>query len=327
MKAAVLVGPRNIQIKDVQKPEAGPGEVLIRVTLAGLCGSDHALYQGKWDVPLPMIPGHEAIGRIEKLGEDVTGFAVGQRVTIQPNFSCGDCKVCRAGHPNICPAKIRLGVDIDGVFAEYVRVPARYVWPIPEELEDDVAVITEPLAVAAHALNLVTPSKGDRVLIFGAGLIGLLTLQLAALSGAEVAACDLSETRLELAKNLGATQVIGAKDQLETMQNTFDVIYETSGAPAALANAIQLAARGGKIVILGLPSQDHPVHTSSIVRKELQIIGSMIYTNEFPQVIELLKNGKIQTKQLLSAKLSLRQLNEGLSDFTSPNRVKMLVEI
>jgi 2-desacetyl-2-hydroxyethyl bacteriochlorophyllide A dehydrogenase len=327
MKAAVLVEPRNIQIRDVQKPEPAPGEVLIRVSMAGICGSDNSLYQGKWDVTLPMIPGHEAIGRVAKLGEGVTGPAVGQRVTIQPNFSCGECKVCQSGHANICPEKIRLGVDIDGVFAEYVKVPARYTWAIPEALEDEVAVLTEPLAVAVHALNLVAPRQGEQVLIFGAGLIGLLTLQLAILAGAEVTACDLSETRLKLAKNLGAAHIIDSKEQLEAMQNTFDVIYETSGAPTALATSVQLAARAGKIVILGFPSQDHPLHIPAIVRKELQIRGSMIYTDEFPQAIELFQRRAIQTAQLLSGKLSLGQLNEGLKDFNSPNRVKMLVEI
>lgn len=327
MKAAVLVEPGKIEIKEVQSPEPGPGEVLLQITLAGICGSDNTLFHGGCDVPLPVIPGHEAVGRIKKIGEGVSGFAVGQRVTIQPNFVCGHCPVCRAGHPNICPSKIRLGIDSDGVFADYVKVPAGYVWPIPEGLVDDIAVLTEPLAVAAHAMNRVPPREGDRILIFGAGLIGLLTLQLAALNGAEVTACDLEETRLALAKKLGASQVIGPKDHFEAFQNSFDVIYETSGSAAALAHAIHLAAPRGKIVMLGLPKVEHPIPAATIVRKELQIVGSMIYKNEFPQALELLKSGQLQIEQLISARLPLGELNNALNDFSSPTRVKTLVEI
>ena len=327
MKAAVLVEPRKIEIKNVSPPEPGPDEVLIRIILAGICGSDYSLYNGKFDVPLPVIPGHEAVGRIEKLGPGVSGLAIGQRITIQPNFSCHDCTLCRSGHQNICPAKIRLGVDTDGVFAEYAKVPARYVWPIPDGLKDEVAVFAEPLAAVAHALKIMAPRKGDRTLILGAGVMGLLALQLAALNGAEVSACDLNQTRLALTKRLGAAHVIDASQPTTYVSNTFDLIYETSGADSALAQAIQLAAPGGKIVVLGLPGKEHPVSTVLIVRKELQIMGSMIYTDEFPQVLNLLKSGQLQTEPLISEKLPLQDLDRALSEFSAPNRVKMLVTI
>jgi L-iditol 2-dehydrogenase len=327
MKAALLVEPRKIQIENVQPPEPGPDEVLIRVILAGICGSDYSLYNGKFDVSLPVIPGHEAIGRIEKLGSDVSGLAVGQRITIQPNFSCHDCTLCLSGHDNICPAKVRLGVDTDGVFAEYAKVPARYVWSIPDGLQDEVAVFAEPLAAVAHALKIMAPRKGDRTLILGAGVMGLLTLQMAALNGAIVSACDINQKRLALAKRLGAAQVIDANHPTESVSNTFDLIYETCGADSALAQAIQLAAPGGKIVILGLAGKDYPVPTVLIVRKELQIMGSMIYTDEFPQVLNLLKSGRLNTEPLISERLPLSELDRALSEFAAPNRVKMLVTI
>lgn len=198
MKAAVLVEPLKMEIKDVPVPEPGPGEVRLRVMLAGLCGSDHTLYHGGFGVPLPVIPGHEAVGRIEKLGSGVSGLAVGQRVTIQPNLSCGVCPLCVAGNKNICPSKIRVGVDANGVLAEYVKVPANCVWPIPDGLEDEAAVFTEPIAVAVHAMKITAPQEGDRTLIFGAGAIGLLVQQMAALNGAEVTACDLRKVGLTL---------------------------------------------------------------------------------------------------------------------------------
>jgi len=327
MKAALLIEPRKIIVGDTNPPESGPGEVLIRVLLAGICGSDHTLYHGRFGVPLPVIPGHEAVGRIEEIGDGVSGLEVGQRVTIQPNFSCGSCELCRAGYKNICPSKVRLGVDTNGVFAELVKVPADYVWPVPDSLEDDVAVFTEPLAVTVHAMKIWEPRKGQRTLIFGAGVMGLLALQLAVLRGAEVSACDLAETRLATAAQLGACRTIGPGDSVESYYSSFDVIYETSGAPAALEQVIRLGAPKGKIVILSLPGKDHPVPTDLIVRKELQIMGSLIYTDEFPESMDILKSGKIRTDLLNTGKLSLNELDNGLGEFASPERMKMLVEI
>ena len=276
---------------------------------------------------MPVIPGHEAIGRIEEIGDGVSDLIVGQRVTVQPNFSCGSCALCRTGHKNICPSKVRLGVDTNGVFAELVKVPADYVWPVPDGLEDDVAVFTEPVAVIVHAMKIREPQEGDRTLIFGAGIMGLLTLQLAAAKGAEVTACDIVESKLEMAKQLGASRIIGTKEPVESFYGAFDVIYETSGASGALNQAIRLAAPLAKIVILGLPGKDHPVPTDLIVRKELQIMGSLIYTSEFPESMDILKSGKIKTDLLNTGKLSLNELDNALREFTSPERLKMLVEI
>ena len=327
MKAAVLIEPRKLVVRDVPKPEPGAKDVLIRVLLGGICGSDHTLYQGGFGVPLPVIPGHEAIGRIENIGEGVTGLAVGQRVTVQPNVACGRCRLCRAGQKNLCPSKVRLGVDKNGVFAEFASVPADYVWPVPDGIEDEVVVFTEPLAVAVHAMKIWEPRKSDRTLIFGAGIMGLLALQLAVIHSAEVAACDLVDTRLTMARQLGASRTIGPGDSFESFYNTFDVIYETSGAPVALEQVIRLAAPKGKIVILSLPGKDHPVPTDMIVRKELQIMGSLIYTDEFPESMALLKSGRVQTAPLNTGELSLDELDDGLREFTSPDRMKMLVRI
>jgi len=327
MKAALLIEPRKLIVTDIQAPAPGPGEVLIRVSLAGICGSDHTLYHGRFGVPMPVIPGHEAIGRIETIGDGVSGLAVGQRVTIQPNFSCGSCALCRTGHKNICPSKVRLGVDTNGVFAELAKVPADYVWPVPDDLEDEVAVFTEPVAIIVHAMRIRAPQDGEKTLIFGAGVMGLLAMQLAASTGAEVTACDIVESRLEMAKQLGAYRTIGTKESIESFFGTFDVIYETSGAPGALDQVIRLAAPLGEIVVLGLPGKDHPVPTDLIVRKELQIMGSLIYTNEFPDSMDILKSGEIKTDLLNTGKLSLNGLDNALREFTSPERMKMLVEI
>lgn len=327
MKAAVLEKEQAIRVKNVRRPAPSAEEILIKVSLAGICGSDYSLYNGKFGVSLPVIPGHEAIGTIQEKGARVTDFELGQRVTIQPNFSCGRCLLCTAGRSNLCQAKIRLGVDTNGVFAEYVKVPARYAWPIPDGLADAAAVFAEPLAVGVHAMKTMAPSKGDRVLIFGAGVMGLLILQLASLRGARASAADLSQKRLDLARALGAVQTIGTDTPLEDCFNTFDYVYETSGAPAALDLSIRLAAPRGKIVILGLPGKEHSISADMVVRKELQIFGSIIYTDEFPESLNILKSGVIQTEALTTAHIVLSELDDALRDFQSPGRVKTLVTI
>ena len=327
MKAAILTEVGKLIVADTDLPICGRDEVLIRVKLGGICGSDHTLYHGRFGVPLPVIPGHEAVGTVEATGEGVTGLETGQRVTIQPNFSCGQCALCRAGHGNTCPSKIRLGVDTNGVFAEFVKVPARYVWKVPDALPDEVAVFTEPLSVGVHAMRITAPNPGDKVLIFGAGIMGLLVLQLAVSKGARVTACDLAEKRLSLAKQLGAESVIGPDSAHEDFTNTFDVIYETSGVPMALDRVIRLAAPLGKIVVLSLPGKDHSIPIDMVVRKELTIRGSLIYTDEFPEAIEILQSAKVQTAPLATGKVTLPELNQVLGTFASPERIKTLVEI
>lgn len=327
MRAALLIEVGKIVVRDTAVPLCGRDEVLIRVKLGGICGSDHTLYHGRFGVPLPVIPGHEAVGILEKTGDGVTGLEAGQRVTIQPNFSCGQCALCTSGHGNICPSKIRLGVDTNGVFAEFVKVPARYVWKIPDLIPDEVAVFTEPLSVGVHAMRITAPNPGDKVLIFGAGIMGLLVLQLAVSRGARVTACDLAEERLSLAKQLGASGILGPDTSHEAYYNTFDVIYETSGVPTALDKVIRLAAPLGKIVVLSLPGKDHAIPIDMVVRKELVIRGSLIYTNEFPEALTILERGQVQTGPLTTGRVSLPELNRFLGAFQRADRVKTLVEI
>ncbi len=327
MRAAVLVAPQELQVTDHVPPKPGPGEVLIRVTLAGVCGTDHSLYNGRFDLPLPVIPGHEGIGVIEELGPGVCSVTVGQRVVIQPNFPCHTCETCRKGYGNVCPSKVRLGLDTDGVFAELVKAPAEYVWPIPGGMEDRVAVLAEPVAVAAHAVGLLPPKEGDRVLIIGAGVIGLFTLQLINIEGVVTTASDLVDQRLALAETLGADHTYKVGEDKELESSSFDLIYETSGDPAAFAQAIRLAAPGGRVALLGLSGEEFPVPTAQIVRKELKIAGSMIYTDEFGQVMNLLKKGKIETGPFTGDIIAINEIDMALKTFNDPDRVKTLVSI
>lgn len=327
MRAAVVVENRKMIMRNVPKPEPRAGQVRIKVEMAGICGSDFALFQGKCNVPFPVIGGHEAVGVIDKTGPGGSPQRIGQRVTIHPNSFCSECLPCRKGLPNLCQKKVRLGIDTDGVFAEYTIVNENQAIPIPEGMADEVAIFTEPLSVITHAMNIATPLPNDNVLIFGAGTMGLIALKMTKIYGGRVTSCDIQEERIRTANTLGADSTIGPEDVYSDYYNGFEIVYETSGAPSALAEAINFAAPGGKIVVLGLSGQDSAISPEQIVRKELKIFGSMIYTDEFSDSINILQEGKIDTDSLTTGILSLDEIEEALVDFRSPERIKTLVRI
>lgn len=323
----MLNNTADLTVRDLPDPVPGSGEVVVSVRLAGLCGTDYSLYHGKFGVPLPVVPGHEGMGIVKEVGPGVSNIAVGQRVVIQPNFACLSCDLCDAGFANICHEKVRLGIDSNGVFAQYVKVPARYVWPVPENLDDRTAVLTEPLAVGAHAVKILPPAREDRVLIIGAGVIGLMTLLLVRLEGAQAVVSDLLAEHLSLAVEMGADSTLLVDGDKEPEPSSFDLIYETSGAPSGLADAIGLAAPGGRIALLGLPGSEHLVPTTPIVRKELSIRGSMVYTDEFPGVLELLESGRVDPTPLISEVIGLSEIDGAIKNFNAPDRLKVLVSL
>lgn len=327
MKAALLVGPQKIEIRDLPAPVPGEGEVLIRVREAGICGTDFAKYQGELGGNFPIIAGHEAVGEIAALGPGVVGVRIGERVAIQPNFACGQCETCRSGRENICPGRVRLGLDVDGVFAEYVTAPRKYVWTLPEGLSDSAAALTEPLAVALHGFRKSASAAGDRVLVYGTGTLGLFYVRLAVLSGALVTAFNTSAPRLEVARKLGATETFRSGAELEATKVDFTIIYETSGAADALARIIRWSAPGGKILLTGLSEKDSSIPAALIARKELLIQGAMTYRDEFPAALDLLRKGEIRSDLFITNVYPLDKLPEALAGFRSPDRIKDLVRI
>lgn len=327
MRAAILKDVGRLQIEDVTEPEIKSNEVKIKIKLAGICGTDNSLFNGKGGAGFPIIPGHEAVGTVVAIGDNVKKFGLGQRVTIHPNYFCGQCRTCLKGKSNICLSKVRVGLDIDGVFAEYVVAPESAIYPVSDILSDEVAIFAEPLAVSAHAVKLAGISAGDRVLIIGAGVIGQLALQLVKQLTSEVTVCDLVDTRLSLAEKMGARKAVTAEDLASTAEGLFDVILETSGAVVALENSVFYAAPGGTIVVLGIPGHDNPVALETIVRKGLSIKGSMIYTDEIGRCLRLLEDGIVDTDPLLSGIITLDDLQNNLEKFNDPERIKTLVRV
>jgi 2-desacetyl-2-hydroxyethyl bacteriochlorophyllide A dehydrogenase len=327
MKAAVLLSPGRMEIRDVPVPLPREGEVLVCIHGAGICGTDFAKFKGELQGNFPIVAGHEGVGRVAALGPGTGGISVGEMVAIQPNFACGKCETCRSGRGNICPDRVRLGLDVDGVFAEYATAPAKYVWRLPEGLPWEAAALTEPLAVALHGIRKIAPLAADRVLVYGTGAIGLLYVQLAVLAGAEVTAFNPSPGRLAAARKLGAPKTVNSRDELELQSGDFSVIYETSGSADALGQIIRVAAPGARILLTGLPERESLLPAALIARKELLIEGAMTYTDEFPAAIALLQQGAIRADVIITNIYPLEQLPGALADFRSPTRIKDLVRI
>jgi len=283
MRAVVLdAGPRSLRlVRDWPEPAPGPGEVLVRVRGVGICGSDLALHTGHRQPPsFPWVVGHETVGEIAGTGPGVDRGRTGQRVVIEPNIPCGRCPACRAGRTSACPDRKSLGFSAPGTLAEKIVVPSAFAWPVPRAWGDDDAVCAEPLAVAVAAVRRALAATDgdpaaasggtDRCLVIGAGSQGTLAILALTEGGRSPAVLDPHPGRRALATELGARPA-GPDD------NGFGLVFETSGAPEALTEAVDRAARGGLIVLIGQNSQPVPLLTQRVVQRQLTLMGSLIY--------------------------------------------------
>lgn len=290
MKALVKSRPeRGIWCEDIEKPGIGHNDVLIRVRKTAICGTDIHIYQ--WDdwasatIPVPMAVGHEFSGEIVELGSEVRGFAIGDRVSAEGHITCGVCRNCRAGRRHLCANTDGIGVNRPGAFAEYVAVPAFNVFPLPDEIGDEMASILDPFGNAAHTA-LSFDLVGEDVLITGAGPIGIMAVAIARFCGARhVVITDVNDYRLELARKMGATRALNVgKDSIrETMTSLgmtegFDVGMEMSGNPAAFRDMMKSMHHGGNVALLGIPPDDMAIDWNEVIFKGLVLKG--IYGRE-----------------------------------------------
>lgn len=329
MKAAILQAWKNIEVIEVEMPHPGPGEAVLRVSHAGICGSDVHIFNGYNPIATtPVIPGHEFIGQIAEIGlENESGLSVGERVVVQPYVSCGQCNACRKDVPHICEKLIVIGVNQNGGFAEYVRVPLDQLIPIPEDIPDTVAVLTEPFSIGYHTCRRGGLAPDDRVLVIGAGPIGLYAAIVARELGARtVVISEPSEQRRLQAGEVGFASVDPlTPDWLQTARahdaaNGFDMIIETSGLNAGLDAAVRAAAIRGRIVSLGFPADNFASYnvTQGIV-KELSLIGSRVCpTDEFRQTMQLLgelyRAGRVDFDRLVSDIRPLEAIESSITD-------------
>lgn len=325
MKAAVLHGPRDLRVESAPAPEPGTGEVLVNVTLAGLCGTDHRIWTGKRPVHYPRIMGHELVGRL---------VGTGERVVIEPNFSCGQCPLCQEGNRNLCLARTAVGIDVDGGFAELVRVPSQCCWPAPANVGDEDLLLTEPLAVIVRAVNRGAPNAGETAAVVGAGTLGLLALQVLRARGARVLVVSRTHRRLDLARGLGADEIHALSDgPLDAAACRFsrregvDLVVETAGAAEAVIQALELVRPGGRVVLTGLPHEPTRLPFFNVVRREVTLIGSMIYQDEFGEALRLAASGAVRTRPLVTHHFKLDAIGEAFAAHTDSSSIKVALVI
>jgi 2-desacetyl-2-hydroxyethyl bacteriochlorophyllide A dehydrogenase len=311
VKGAVLAHPGRLEVVELPVPECGPRDVLIRVHGVGICGSDLSMYSGRWRFPRPFVIGHEGFGRIVAVGSEVGERSLGQVVAVEPNIVCGKCELCLSGRSSVCGSKRSLGVGSDGLCAEYAQVPAEFTWPLADAIRAEDAVCVEPLAVGIAAVRDADPKPGERTTVFGAGSQGLLLTLALAERGCFPRVIDPQQARLELAGECGASSVATAAGaELEAP----DCVFETSGAPGAVEAAIEMAAPGGRVILIGLGDRPARLDTTGVVRRRLQIRGSIIYEHptDFAATVGLVTHGKILPGRVVTHAFSLEQADEAL---------------
>jgi (R,R)-butanediol dehydrogenase/meso-butanediol dehydrogenase/diacetyl reductase len=318
MRAAVFHGPGDVRVGDVPDPVAGPGEVVVKVERAGICGSDVNRFRyGSHPWPPPFIMGHEFCGTIADRGPDVRDWAIGAPVVVQPTLTCGACFHCLDGHPNRCVEFARRGLTgsgTDGGFAEYVRVPAYQPHARPAALPVDVASLVEPTAVSVHGFRLAGLERPESVVVVGLGNIGLLAVLAArGLGAGEVIAIGKYAPRQDLARAYGAGLVLEPDDpdlagqiRERTRGLGAPLVIEAAGAGDSLRTAVSVARKGGRIVVLGVFHQEVALDYRAILMDEKQIIGSIIYRRpDFAEAIGILAAGVVDRARHVTAQIGL----------------------
>lgn len=317
----MLTEPKKLEIQDSPIPSFGKDEVLIRVKACGICGSDVHGYDGSSGRRIPpLIMGHEAAGLIEECGSEVSGFSKGDRVTFDSTVYCGKCSYCKKGQVNLCDNRMVLGVSCEdyrrhGAFAEFVTVPSHIIYKLPDTFPFEHAAMIEAVSVAVHAVGRISFDSGDKSLVVGAGMIGLLLIQAIRSAGcSEIIAVDMDNDRLNLAKKLGATQVINSQevDALsfilnETEGQGVDKSFEVVGATPTVQLSIHAVRKGGSVVMVGNLAPEVELPLQSVVTREISLFGTCASAGEYPKCIELMADGSIQVDPLISAKVALEE--------------------
>ncbi|MGQ9909403.1 MAG: zinc-dependent alcohol dehydrogenase [Candidatus Flexifilum sp.] len=340
MKAVMKVarGVGHVELREIDEPQPGPGQVKIAVRAAGICGTDLHIYKDEFRSFPPVVLGHEVSGEIAAIGPGVEGIALGQRVTTETYFStCGECLYCRTGHANLCLNRRSIGSAVNGGFTNYVIVPARNIHPLPNSVDDYSGALTEPLACVVHAvLTHHTISPGDIAVIAGPGAIGLLTLQVVKAAGATAVVLGAAgdEQRLDLARALGADHVLDVtSDQPDALIREItpeglgaDVVYECSGAGPAAQQLLTLVRRAGRYVQIGLFGKPVAWDLDQICYRELTVTGSNASVpSAWVRALQLLESGQVQTRPLITAVHEVADWRAAFDGFERKTAIKTVL--
>ncbi len=337
MKTVLIEKPFEIAVTDTPMPEVKEGEALLKILYCGICGADVASYTGNQPfTTYPRIPGHEFSAEIVSIPENDKGLKAGDIVTANPYFNCGGCYSCQRGFVNCCTDNQTMGVQRDGSFCEYIAMPVERIYDGKGLSAKELALV-EPFTISYHALHRAAVKPGDKVLVIGAGPIGLFALISAKALGAEVYVADLLDGRLEMALHFGAAGVINdgkVNIQEETKRitggNGFDVCVEACGNSVTFLNCIDCAAFAGNIILIGNGKKETTFLHSILLKKELNVFGSRnSYAKDFMDVIDLMASGKVNALDMVSAVYPMAQADEAFKALVNNDGslAKVLVEM
>lgn len=337
MKAVRLESLENLFLRDIDDPEPGPGEILVRVEASGVCGTDRHLLHGEFPSAPPVTIGHEFCGIVTSLGAGVTGFEIGQRVTADPNIVCGHCEPCQAGRINLCRNLRALGIHRDGGFADHAIVPQTQAYGLPETLKPEHGAFCEPVACCLHGVDVAQIPAGGSVVVLGGGVIGLLTVQLARLAGArQVVLSTRQASRRRLAEDIGATATVDptAGDPVAAITGPggvlpggADVVFECAGVPDTMMQMTRLARSGGTVVVLGVMPRGEtvPWEPFDVLFRELRVLGSFINPFTHRRAASLVASGALALDPLITRRMGLGEVVDVVRHPAAPGEVKALV--
>lgn len=338
MKASRFLGNKTFAVADLSTPHAGPGELVLRNQVCGVCGTDVHIYHGEpgsADVNPPVVLGHEYSGEVVEVGEGVTGFAVGDHVTVDPNIYCGHCAYCQNGKKQLCPSMEAIGVTRDGGFAQYSRIPASQAFKLEPTVPWEAAAMAEPLACCLHGIDLAGIQVGDKVCVVGGGAIGLLMVQLAKLSGAsQIVLSEPNEKRRQVGLQLGANAAIDPTrpDAQEAFAQVLgggaNVVIECVGNVPAVKSAFQFAGKGATVLLFSVPKVDATFDFPlfDVYKKELTIKGSFVNPDTHARAVALINSGKVDFDPIITHRFTLDQLPEAIAMQMSDASIKVVVE-
>lgn len=336
MRQVEIAAIGQVRLVDVGDPRPGPGEVLAATRCVGICGSDlHALAGRHPFIELPYLPGHEVAATVVEMGEGVTGFAVGDRVLVEPNLVCRECESCRSGRYNLCERLRVFGCQTQGAMADRFTIAAERLHHVPDEVADAAAALVEPLSTAVHAVRLAGPLDGSRVAILGAGSIGLLTLLVARDAGAaDVVVTDLLAARRERALRLGAAAAFAGdrEDVASAIRAHFggraDVVFDCVSTAASVDQAVTLAENGGTVLVIGVAAGAVNVPLHRIQDREIDLRGSAMYVgDDVRTAIALVRDGAVPLHEFVTSSLDLSEAAAAFELARQPGEVKVQLTV
>lgn len=338
----MLRGWNELVVEEVPRPVPAPGEVLVRVKACGLCGTDLKMvaggFAGRWPPSFPFIMGHEWSGEVVEVGEGVNGLQVGDRVVAENHVGCARCTMCRSGRYNLCeeagkPGYRLYGHTAPGALAEYATRPAQLLHPIPAHVSFEAGALVNQGALAVHATRRVGLTSGSSVAVFGPGLLGLLTAAVARASGATTVVVVGRGKRLRLAESMGSTHLVDYEksDPVDEVRAAtggrgVDAVFDCSGSPQALSQALASVRRGGAVAVLGLTGgQTVPVDADRLTLDEIDLLGVRSSPNAYPAMVRLLASGRVDVQPLLTHTYPLERVGDALAALQSREAVRPIV--